>query len=81
MRLYYQILLKSPRGVVGWERCSHTFFGPHLFALGKRYLQMWDPNDNNKTWLRFHRCASDRQIPTVSQKSTVKQVDPVWKFL
>jgi len=42
---------------------------------------MWDPNDYIKTWLRSQRCASDTQIRTTSQKSTVKQEDPVWKFL
>jgi len=37
--------------------------------------------DYIKTWLRSHRCASDTQMRTASQKSTVKQEDPVWKFL
>jgi len=30
-----------------------------------------------KTWLRSHRCASNMQIRTASQKSAVKQEDPV----
>jgi len=42
---------------------------------------MWDPIAYIKTWLRSHRCASDTQIRTASQKSTVKQENPVWKFL
>jgi len=50
---------------VGWERRPHT-----VLAL-----------DYIKTWLRSHRCASDTQIGTASQKSTVKLEDPVWKFL
>jgi len=36
--------------------------------------------DHIETWLWSHRCASDTQIRTASQKSTVKQDDPVWKF-
>jgi len=43
---------------------------PNLFAL-----------NYTKTWLRSQRCASDTQTRTASQKSTVKQVDPVYKFL
>jgi len=43
---------------------------PHLFAL-----------DYNKTWLRSHISAIDTQICTASQKSTVKQEDPMLKFL
>jgi len=47
---------------------------------------MWDANDYTKTWLRSHRCASDTQIRTARQKSTVsqkvyKQEDPMWKFV
>ena len=42
---------------------------------------MWDLNDYIKTWLRSDRCASDIQIRTASQKFTVKQEDPVQKFL
>ena len=42
---------------------------PHLFA-----------QDYIKTW-RSHRFASDTQIRTTSQKSTVKQEDPMWKFM
>jgi len=38
---------------------------------------MWDPNDYIKTRLLFHKCASDTEIRTASQKSTVKQADPV----
>jgi len=38
---------------------------------------MWDLKDYIKTWLRSHRRASDMQIRTASQKSTVKQEDPV----
>jgi len=30
---------------------------------------MWDPNDYIETWLRSHRCASDTQIRTASQKA------------
>jgi len=56
------------RGVVRWEGVKTAF--PHLFAL-----------DYIKTWLRSHRCASYTQIRTASQKSIVKQEDPVWKFL
>jgi len=41
---------------------------------------MWDPNDYIKTWLRSRRYASDTQIRAASQKSTVTQEDPVWKF-
>jgi len=41
-------------------------------------LHLFAP-DYIKTWLRPHRCASDAQIRTSSQKSIVKQVDPVWK--
>ena len=37
--------------------------------------------DYIKTCLRSHRCASDTQIRTASQKSTVKQEDPMWKLL
>jgi len=51
-----------------WERVGTAF--PHLFAL--HYI---------KTCLRSHRCASDTQIRIAGQKSTVKQEDPVWKFL
>jgi len=51
---------------VKWGR--NTF--PHFFAV--YYIE---------TWLRSHRCASDTQIRTASQKSTVKQEDPVWKYL
>jgi len=43
---------------------------PHLFAL-----------DYINKWLRSHRCAGDKQIRTACQKSTVKQEDPVWKYL
>jgi len=46
------------RGVVGWERHSHTFFGVGRFA-----------RDYIKTWLRSYRCASDTQIRTACQKS------------
>jgi len=43
---------------------------------------MWDPKDYIKAWPRSHRCASsDKQIRTASQKPTLKQEDPVWKFL
>jgi len=57
-----------------WEPRSQTFFWfgntfPHLFAL-----------DYIKTWLWSHGCASEMQIRTASQKSAVKQEDPVWKF-
>jgi len=38
---------------------------------------MWESNDYIKTWLHSHRCASDTQIRTASQKSAVKQEDPV----
>jgi len=41
---------------------------------------MWDLNDYIKIWLRSHRCASDMQIHTASQNSTVKQEDPVKKY-
>jgi len=41
---------------------------PHLFLL-----------DYSKTRLRFHRCVSHMQIRIASQKSTLKQEDPVWK--
>jgi len=41
---------------------------------------MRDPNDYIKKWLQSHRCASDTLIRTASQKSTVTQEDPVWKF-
>jgi len=34
-----------------------------------------------KTWLRSHRCASDTQFRTASQKPTNKQDDPMWKCL
>jgi len=34
-----------------------------------------------KTWLRTHRCDSDTQIRTASQKSAVKQEDPAWNLL
>ena len=34
-----------------------------------------------ETWLRSHRCDSGTQIRTASQKSTVKQENPAWKFL
>jgi len=51
----------------GWSGVGTAF--PHLFAL-----------DYIKTWLRPYRCASDKQIRTASQKSTMKEV-PVWKFL
>jgi len=40
-------------------------------------LKMWDLNDYIKTWLRSHRCASNTQIHTASQKCTVEQEDPV----
>jgi len=53
---------------VEWEFVVTAF--PHLFALA--YI---------KTWLRSHKCDSDTQICTARQKSTVKQEDPVWKFL
>jgi len=33
---------------------------------------MWDLNDYVKTWLRSHRSASNMQIRTASQKSTVE---------
>jgi len=42
---------------------------------------MWDLNDYIETWLWSHRCASNMQIRTSSQKSAVKQEDPVQKFL
>jgi len=63
------------RGVVAWERRCHTFSWcrnafPHLFVL-----------DYIKPWMRSYRCASDTQIRTDSQKYTVEQEDPVWKFL
>jgi len=32
-----------------------------------------------KTWLRSHKCASDMQIRTASQKSIMKQEYPLWK--
>jgi len=34
-----------------------------------------------KPWLRSHRCDSEKQIRTASQKYTVKREDPVWKFV
>jgi len=37
--------------------------------------------DYIKTWLRSHRCAIDKQIRAASQKSVMKQEDPVWKSL
>jgi len=37
--------------------------------------------DYMKTCLRSHRCANETQIRTASQKTTVKQEDPGWKFL
>jgi len=39
---------------------------------------MWDLNYYIKTWLRSHRCASNMQIRIASQKSAVKQEDPVY---
>jgi len=65
----------STRDVVGWERAGTAF--SHLFAL----LTSLEDLDHIKTWLRSNRCARDTQIRTASQKSTVKQEDPVWKFL
>jgi len=53
---------------------------PHLFAV-VTFLEDGDPNKYIKIWLLSQRCASDTQIRTASQKSTVKQEDPVWKFL
>jgi len=38
---------------------------------------MWDLNDYIKTWVQSNRCASNMQIGTASQKSTVKQEDTV----
>jgi len=35
----------------------------------------------NDAWLRSYICASDTQIRIARQKSTLKQEDPVWKFL
>jgi len=35
---------------------------------------MWDSNDYIKTWLRSHRYASDTQIRTARQKSTVRRL-------
>ena len=52
-----------------WNRVATPFL-PHLFAL-----------DYIKIWLRSHRCVSDNQIRTSIQKSSVKQQDPLWKFL
>jgi len=55
------------QGVVGWERVRlRTAFPTDLHYI--------------KTWLRSHRCDSDTQIRTASNKSTVRQEDPVWKF-
>jgi len=34
-----------------------------------------------QTWLRCHTGDSDTQIRTARQESTVKQKDPMWKFL
>jgi len=58
-----------------WKLSQSECFGKsiketHLFAL-----------DYIKTWLRSHRCSSGTQIRTARQNSTVKQEDPVWKFL
>ena len=52
------------------QGCGNGTAFPHHFSP-----------DYVKTWLRSHRRASDMQIRTVSQKSTVKQEDPVLKFL
>jgi len=41
------------------------------------YLKLCDLNDYIKTWLRYHECATNMQIRTASQKSAVKQEDPV----
>jgi len=46
-----------------WEQCSDTFFGVGTHS----HTFLHDPNDYVKTWLRFHRCASDMQIPTASK--------------
>jgi len=48
---------------VGWERVGTA--SPHLLAL-----------DYIKIYMRSHRCASDTQIRTASQKPAVKQEDP-----
>jgi len=37
---------------------------------------MWDSNNYVKRWLRSHLCASETQIRTASQKSSVKEEDP-----
>ena len=42
---------------------------------------VWCLLDYIKTWVRSHRCASDMQIRSASQKSKVKQEDPVRKLL
>jgi len=68
----------SHQGCSVGERVGTAF--PHLFAL-VTLLEMWDPNDYIKPWLRSHRCASNTQIRSAGQKSTVKQEDPVWKSL
>jgi len=42
---------------------------------------MWDANDHDETWLRSHRCPNETQIRTARQTPTLKQEDPVWKFM
>ena len=42
---------------------------------------MWDLSVYIKTWLRSHKCAGDTQSCAASQRSAVKQEDPVWKYL
>jgi len=59
------------RGVVGLERVTTPL------AL----ITLLEDLDYIKTWLRSHRCAIDKQIRAASQKSVMKQEDPVWKSL
>jgi len=66
--------LEPPLAVGLFQGCS---------GVGMRENGVHTPfcTDYNETWLQSHRCAIDTQIHTPSQKSVVKQEDPVRKFL
>ena len=51
----FRAYIACMQGVVGWESVGTAL--PHLFALVT--LNMCDPNDYAKTWLRSRRCASE----------------------
>jgi len=53
---------------------------PYLFALPTVHEDVRSKR-LHQNMVRYHRCVSDMQIYTASEKSTVKQVDPVKRLL